>query len=235
MSPIPMSTPASMFGEDSARQPVSTNSDYIQPNLGHGLRIWWAFFWRNTLISLILGFMLGIAVVMLYKVIPFSKRHLVIFYGAYVVEYVVAIFVMHFIVRKKFRAFRIILTAVGYGDTAQILQPTFGRTFRIWWTYTWRTVIYLTVLSIAMSVPLGFISGAVAVIYPPLGDAFLQFARTAIAGAVGLYTIYANILDEDIAGFRVSLAPRSPTIPLPENAPNRPATEAASPTSSGTS
>ncbi len=191
MSPIPMSTPASMFGEDSARQPVSTNSDYIQPNLGHGLRIWWAFFW--------------------------------------------AIFVMHFIVRKKFRAFRIILTAVGYGDTAQILQPTFGRTFRIWWTYTWRTVIYLTVLSIAMSVPLGFISGAVAVIYPPLGDAFLQFARTAIAGAVGLYTIYANILDEDIAGFRVSLAPRSPTIPLPENAPNRPATEAASPTSSGTS
>jgi len=116
---------------------------------------------------------------------------------------------MYFILRKRFRGFHIRL--VSKSDPAQVLQPTFRRTFRIWWTFTWRTLIYRIVLSFAMSVPMGFLTGAVAVIYPPLGPAFATFMGLAIEAGVGLFTIYSSILDEEISDFCVTLAPNGKT------------------------
>jgi hypothetical protein len=44
-----------MFDTPPAASPVPPAlSNYIQPNLAHGLRIWWAFFWPTTLISMVL-------------------------------------------------------------------------------------------------------------------------------------------------------------------------------------
>jgi hypothetical protein len=42
-----------------APRPASSAADpgnYIQPNLGHGLRIWWAFYWRTALSAMVLAF-----------------------------------------------------------------------------------------------------------------------------------------------------------------------------------
>jgi hypothetical protein len=207
-----------MFGHTPTVPPVPASGNYIQPNLGHGLRIWWAFFWRNTLISAAAGFLLGIVLIALARYISIPARGYAVTFGGYLIEYIAAIFVIHFIARKKFREFRIILT-VQHENSVDILEPTFDRTFRIWWTYTWRSIVYLIALSVAMYVPLGFLSGAVAVIFPPLAGPFVQFARIIMEAAVGLFTIYSNILDEDIAGFRVGLAPRD-AVSLPSELPN---------------
>ncbi|MGH9679980.1 MAG: hypothetical protein ACRD4Y_08515 [Candidatus Acidiferrales bacterium] len=126
-----------MFGDSPAVPAAAPSGNYIQPTLNHGLLIWWAFFWRNLLISFCVGVLLGVGLVALARYIPLTTRRYVVAYSGYVIEYFVAIFVIYFIVRKKFRAFRIILTQQD-GDSVKLLEPTFGRTFRIWWTYTWR-------------------------------------------------------------------------------------------------
>ena len=125
---------------------------------------------------------------------------------------------MYFILRKRFRGFQIRL--VSKSDRSRLLEPTVWRTFQIWWTFTWRTRIDRIVLSFVMSVPMGFLTGAVAVIYPPLGPAFSIFMGLAIEAGVGLFTIYSSILDEEISDFCVTLAPNMKV----ELAPNAPIT-----------
>jgi hypothetical protein len=114
---------------------------------------------------------------------------------------------MYFILRKRFRTFHIRL--VSKSDRTQVLPSTFRRNFRVWWTFTWRSLVYRIVLSFAMSVPMDFLSGAVSVIYPPLGVAFGVFMGLAIEAGVGLFTIYSSILDEGISDFCVTLVPNS--------------------------
>jgi hypothetical protein len=201
----------SLMGDPPVAQSVAPGNDYIQPNLGHGLRIWWALFWRTTLASSI---SYGGPVLAFHLVLPS--------YWSYSVDYVVTLAMMYFILRKRFRAFQIRL--VSKNDHTQVLQPTFRRTFRIWWTFTWRTLVYRIVLSFAMSVPMGFLSGAVAVIYPPLGPAFGFFAGLAIEAGVGLFTIYSSILDEEIADFCVTLIPNSSVELVPNPTTASPAT-----------
>jgi hypothetical protein len=205
----------SMFSDHSAVPVILPASDYIQPTLGHGLRIWWALFWRDTLISVILSAVAGVGIQLIYLrgFVSIQAHNFAIKYVGYVITYIVAIFVMHFIVGKKFRHFRINLTSISSGEQSATLPPTFPRTFRIWWTYTWRTVVYLVICSFALNVPVAFITGAVAVIYPPLANLFTQLVQIAIGAGIGLYVIYANILDEQIGGFRVGLVPNI-AIPL---------------------
>jgi hypothetical protein len=198
------------FSGGAPTAPVATN--YIQPNLGHGLRIWWAFFWRNTGIAFLIGAFFGAALMFLSRANHFTVDPRFLTYGGYVLEYITAIFVMHFIVQKKFRGFRIILTPANTDDSSRILPPIFRRTVRIWWTFAWRSAVYRVALTVAMSVPLGVVTGAVAGISPQLGQFFTWAMGVAVSGAVGLFTIYSNILDEDIAGFRVSLAPRTTAV-----------------------
>jgi hypothetical protein len=201
-----------MFGDGPAAQADLAPNDYIQPNLGHGLRIWWAFYWRNTLVALVLGLQLGAVVQWLGDkgMVSDRMRPLVLQVGGYALNYVPAIFVMYYIVRKRFRGFRIRLTSIGGGDPAQVLQPTLRRIFRIWWTFTWRTAVYTVILTVAMSVPMGFVMGAAAAISPAFGKAFGVLQSLVVAGAIGLFVIYSNILDEEIADFCVGLVPTAP-------------------------
>jgi hypothetical protein len=226
-----MSDAPSMFSDRPAVPVVLPDSDYIQPNLGHGLRIWWALFWRDTLISVVLSAAAGIGIQLVYMrgLLSVQTHNFVIKYVGYVITYIVAIFVMHSIVRKKFRHFRINLTSISSGEQPEVLPPTFPRTFRIWWTYTWRTVVYLVIFSFALNVPVGFITGAVAVIYPPLAKLFAQLVQLAIGAVVGLYVIYANILDEQISGFRVGLVPNNVMPPARTDVASAPAPDVRNP------
>lgn len=205
-----------MFGDGPAAQADLAPNDYIQPNLGHGLRIWWAFYWRNTLVALVLGLQLGAVVQWIGDkgMVSDRMRPLFLQFGNYALNYVPAIFVMYYIVRKRFRSFRIRLTSIG-GDSVQALQPTPKRIFRIWWTFTWRTAVYTVILTVAMTVPMGFVMGAAAAISPAFGKAFDMLQSLVVAGAIGLFVIYSNILDEEIADFCVGLVPTAPPTPGP--------------------
>ena len=205
-----------MSGDGPPAQADSVSNDYIQPTLGHGLRIWWAFYWRNTLVALVLALQLAAAVQWLGDkgMVSARMRPLVLQVGNYALNYIPAIFVLYYIVRKRFRSFRIRLTSIG-GDSAQILQPTPKRIFRIWWTFTWRTAVYTVALTVAMTVPMGFVMGAATAISPTIGKAFDMLESLVVAGAIGLFVIYSNILDEEIADFCVGLVPTAPPAAVP--------------------
>jgi len=147
--------------------------------------------------------------------IPFDLYRFIMVGEAAIVGYAMALPVFYFILRKKCRNFRIGLTMVRDGAPAEVLRPTMRRTLRIWWTYTWRAFIHTLVLSFVANIPMGFLLGALEAIFPPLATTIAFLGSTIIAGAVGLFVIYSNILDEDFSDFRVSLLPRNAAAAAP--------------------
>lgn len=189
----------------SAAQP----SDYIQPTLGHGLRIWWAFYWRTLLSSIALS-----AVVNYSLLRSFPHGPTIVFiakYDSYLFYYLVAFFMMAYILRKNFRHFRIALLSNRGGEGAEPLPPTFHRTARVWWTFSWRAVIYRIIATVAVMFPLGWTMGFFAALLPgPAGSALINAAvQIILDGVVGMFVIYSNILDEAISDFQVALYPRT--------------------------
>jgi hypothetical protein len=208
-----------------ARSPAVTSllpdSNYVQPNFGHGLRIWWAFYWPTTLIGGFLLIVLNFWMRELYQDMVLSASFVgpIMKFDPYVLSYVVAFFVMYYILRKNFRHFRIGLLSNGGGEGAQLLSPTLGRTLRVWWTYSWRTLLYTAIVWIAAVIPLSSFA-RVFNSSPVFTAVFEGLLSLSVSAAVGLYAIYSNILDEDIAGFRVCLLPRqAKTISHPAPAP----------------
>ena len=201
-----------MFGTPSSgREVLLPVGGYVQPNLGHGLRIWWAFYWRTTLIATILTFALNAGLRRLYENInvPGSVIGPVMTYDIYFFNYAVALFVMYYILRKNFRHFRVGLLSNHGGEGAQPLKPTLRRVLRVWWRYSWRTLLYLAIAWIVVVYPMAWFLG----IFNP-GPVFVAVFSVVlglfVSAAVGLFAIYSNILDEDIADFRVCLLPRQP-------------------------
>jgi hypothetical protein len=124
----------------------------------------------------------------------------------YVISYVVALFIMEYILRKNFRHFRIGLVSNGGGANAQDLPATFARTVRVWWTYSWRTVLYRLVITFVATIPLSVLLGIFTRI--PTAQAIVRaLVMIAIDAGAGLFVIYSNILDEDFSDFRVCLLP----------------------------
>lgn len=209
----------SMFDAASAtsREPPGTN--YIQPNLGHALRIWWAFYWPNTLISSTLGFGLGYLLRLAYENtnVPGRLIRLPARFGDLVLTYAVAIFVIQYILGKRFRDFRIGLLSRNGGTGAQLLQATFRRTLRVWWTFSWRTVVYYLIAWVVVILPLGWFLGVFRP-SPTFAAIFLAAIGFVVGGAVALFAIYSNILDEDIGDFRVCLLRHEAQAAPPANA-----------------
>lgn len=195
---------------------VVSLGDYIQPTLAHGLRIWWAFYWPTALTAIILaiGFNSAMRLFLQIGVISEDGVGPVIWtsrFDPYVFYYLVAFFVMAYILRKNFRSFRVGLLSNFGGEGAQRLQPTMGRTARVWWAFSWRAVIYRIIATFAASIPLGWIMGLMPAFLPRQAVPFFNLGmQIAIDGAVGMFVIYSSILDEDIADFRVGLLPRLP-------------------------
>jgi hypothetical protein len=185
-------------------------SNYIQPNLGHGLRIWWAFFWPATLIVAFLTFILNFWLRWLYENtnVPGSLIGPIMKLSPYVLTYVIALFVMYYILHKNFQQFRIGLLSNRGGEGSELLGPTLRRTVRVWWTYSWRTLIYGLIAVFVTAIPRAVFVGLFGW-NRRLEVLVATLISIALGGAVGLFVIYSNILDEDFGDFRVCLLPRS--------------------------
>lgn len=181
---------------------------YIQPTFNHGLRIWWAFFWRTTLISMVLTFAInfGLRVIYEHTNVPGNLIGPIMRFLPYAISYTVALFIMEYILRKRFRDFRIGLLAPGVSVDTPELPATFGRTVRVWWTYSWRTILYRVIIYFVATIPLSFLLGVFTRI-PMLQALVNALVLVAVDAAAGLFVMYSNILDEDFGDFRVCLLP----------------------------
>jgi hypothetical protein len=216
-----MPGPPSIFDTPhAASAALSSLSNYIQPNLGHGLRIWWAFFWPTTVISAVLTIAANSYLKFLYENSNVSGSLLrpILKYDVYIFSYVVAFFAMYYILRKNFRHFRIGLLTHRGGEGSEILETTLLRTARVWWTYSWRSFIYGLIAAFVTAIPRGVLVGLFGR-NRGLESLVAVLVSTALSGAVGLFVVYSNILDEDFGDFRVCLLPR----PEPNAVPGTPA------------
>jgi len=198
-----------MFDVPRPASSVAERGDYIQPNLGHGLRIWWAFYWRTVLSSMAVA--AGVDYLMLRR---FSHGPATVFistYGAYLLYYLAAFFMIAYILRKNFRRFRIVLLSNRGGEGATPLPRTLQRTARVWWAFSWRAVIYRIIAAVAVMFPLGWTMGFISALLPgPVASALINLVVQMVLDAVvGMFVIYSNILDEAISDFQVTLSPRT--------------------------
>lgn len=214
IAPLAMSNLPTLFDPPAGAHSAPAIDDYIQPNLGHGLRIWWAYYWPTTLIALVLSLLLGLVITALWEnfIVPAKALIPVTRFGPYVINYAVAFFIMHYVLGKTFQHFRLGLVPSGGTRPAEALKPTFARTLRVWWIFTWRTVLYTALSIVFVTYPLGMFVG---LFNPSPNVARLIFLLLGffMGGALSLFVIYSNILDEDIGDFRVVLLPRQSAVP----------------------
>ena len=171
--------------------------------------MWWAFYWRTSLISWILTIPTAYGLRQVYENTSTSAALIgwaqpILPYASF---YLPAIFVIRLVLHKNFRHFRIALSAQTGVPASQPLEPTFARAIRVWWIYSWRTVVYGIVAFVIVSYPMGLTLGLFAP-GPVVMGLFATGLGIAVAAGVGLFVIYSNILDEDIGDFHVSLLPR---------------------------
>lgn len=197
---------------ESPRSASPLQDGYIQPNLGHGLRIWWAYWWPTFLLTVLANVLTTILLRRIYENsdVPGYLLGPAIRYNGYFYTYVFSFFMLALVLRKNFRSFRVGLLSHHGGPGAEILPPNFRRTLRVWWAFTWRDVLYRVIATGAVMFPLGWILGFLAAIFrglPVLSSLVGLLVGVATEAAVGLFVIYSSILDEDISDFRVALLP----------------------------
>lgn len=202
----------SMFNSLAVASAAAPPSNYVQPTLNHGLRIWWAYYWPATLVSAVLSFCVAYWLRVLYQNLVVSATVFiwVARLQSYVLAYLVAIFAINYVLRRRFRRFRIALVSSTTAGTTDRLPVTAGRGLRVWWTLTWRTIVYVVIAYVVVVLPLGWFVGIFAP-GPVFMGVFFSLVGFAINGAISLFIIYSNILDEDFGDFRVVLLPREPT------------------------
>jgi hypothetical protein len=220
-----LSNPGS-FDAASLERPSPSQENYVQPNLGHGLRIWWAYYWPTSLVSAIIIVVLSVLLrkawendVLSTQVVRWANRIL-----PYLVVSAVSILGIWRILAKKFRSFSVALLPRVPISSGVPLSRSFQRTLRVWWEFIWRNVVYSVVFRIAGSIALSLTIGILAALGGRTG-AFVSFvSEVLIDGAVGLFVIYSAILDEEFGDFRVTLVPRtvvlSPAPAVDPAAPN---------------
>lgn len=72
-----MSNLPTMFEPPAGDHSAPALDDYLQPSLGHALRIWWAYYWPTTIASLVLGYLLGLVVRALWENFIVSAKALI--------------------------------------------------------------------------------------------------------------------------------------------------------------
>jgi hypothetical protein len=200
-----------IFDAASLERASPAQENYLQPNLGHGLRIWWAYYWPTSLISL---FIIVVLTVLLRKawesdvlstpVVLWANRIL-----PYAVISAVSMIGIWRILAKKFRSFSIALLPRAPASGGEPLPRSFQRTLRVWWEFIWRNVVYSVILRIAGSIALSMTIGILAALGGPMAGIVTFVSQVLIDGAVGLFVIYSGILDEEFGDFRVTLVPRA--------------------------
>ncbi len=202
-----LSQPGS-FGSftNSTGSPVQRIDDCLQPTFDYALRAWWAYYWPTSLISLaaILGARFVLSAVAGLLISLRTTRVLLVILP-YAAGLLVSIFIIHYLLGKQFRDFRIALLPRAVSDPSRQLPVTFRRTIRVWWAFSWRTVVYSFIAEAVATIPLNVFIGTLSEMgrWPALLARMI--AGAVIAGAVGMYVIYSNILNEEFGDFRVCL------------------------------
>jgi hypothetical protein len=204
----------------------ASQGNYIQPNLGYGLRIWWAYYWPTFLIS---SFIIGILMVLLRRAWEnvMVSGHVVLWANRilpYAVTFVVSMLGIHRILRKKFRSFYIALLPRDATFGVESMSRTLERTLRVWWAFIWRAIVYSVVFRFAGSIAIGLTIGILTAIGGKMGALVPFVSQILIDAAVGSFVIYSGLLDEEFGDFRVTLVPRvaalSATPAVEPTAPN---------------
>ena len=188
-----------------------SQENYVQPNLGQGLRIWWAYYWPTSLISFFIIVVLAVLLrkawendILSTQVVRWANLIL-----PYAVISAISILGIWRILAKKFRSFSIALLPRAPASSSEPLSRSFQRTIRVWWEFIWRSVVYSVILRFAGSIALSLTIGILAGLGGPMRAIVPLVSQVLIDGAVGLFVIYSGILDEEFGDFRVTLVPRA--------------------------
>ncbi len=88
---------------------VSTTADFVLPTLGHAVRIWWAWFWRTSVVSMGVTFLASILLVGSEQ--PSIVVNVLVWIVALLSFLLTGLYVMKIVLRKKFKTFRLYLLA----------------------------------------------------------------------------------------------------------------------------
>lgn len=203
-----------MFEAPSAAS-VPPLDDYIQPTLSHALRVWWAYYWRTTLIAGFYGIFVSFTLRSVYASagpnsawVSWAKQA-----QDFILTAIVAIFVLDYILEKQFKHFRIGLLSAASAIERHDVPVTLWRSMRVWWSFTWRNIVGSVIGYVVVILPLSWL---ITITRPPeLAALVVMFlSGFAVAGLVALFVIYSSILDEEFGDFRVALLPRKEVVPV---------------------
>ncbi len=122
----------------------------------------------------------------------------------YVISYVIAFSSWSTFFARTFTILG--LVSNGGGPNAQDVPATFARTVRVWWTYSWRTVLYRIIITFVATIPLSVLLGIFTRV--PTAQAIVpSLLMIAIHAVSRLFVIYSNILHYHFLYFLVCLLP----------------------------
>ncbi|HEV2341550.1 MAG TPA: hypothetical protein VGS15_07120 [Candidatus Acidoferrales bacterium] len=209
-----------MFEAPSATS-VPPLDDYIQPTLNHALRVWWAYYWRTTLIAGFFGIFVSFTLRSVYANAGANSAW--VFWVKqsqdYVLSALVGILVIDYILQKQFKRFRIGLISAASANERYDVPVTLWRSMRVWWSFTWRNIVGSVIGYVVIILPLSWL---ITITRPPelVALVVMFLSGFAVAGLVALFVIYSSILDEEFGDFRVALLPRKELSPVaPVSAP----------------
>ena len=198
-----------MFEAPSATSASSPPDDYIQPTLSHALRVWWAYYWRTTLIAGFFGIFVSFTLRSVYASAGANSAW--VFWAKQAQDFaltaIVAIFVIDYILEKQFKHFRIGLVSAASAMERHDVPVTLWRSMRVWWSFTWRNIVGIGIGYVVVILPFSWL---INITRPPefVTLILLLLVGIAVGGFVALFVIYSSILDEEFGDFRVALLPR---------------------------
>jgi len=207
-----MPNPPSLFDRGPSRGATPESlSDYLQPDITHGLRIWWAYYWPTTVVVILASFWMMFTIRIVYErfevpdwVLEYPQR-----YGVYVIQLIADYFAVYYVLHRSFRRFRIALLPKGFAPGATALKVTLKRSTAVWWAFAWRRVIYTIIVWVVVTLPAGVFLGIFRP-SPAVSTIFMVCLGFVTGAAISLFILYSNILDEDYLDFTVRVVPRKP-------------------------
>ncbi len=183
---------------------------YVQATFPNALRVWWAYYWPTSALSFLLDVVLLAAVRIGGVTVSPGDPAIAARAALFLVAFPIGFVVFHYVLGKRFRHFQVALVPRGAAAASTRFPRTLGRTFRVWWAFTWRTVVYSVVAWLIVMFPLSWVIAILGLLGPDGGAIARLVLQTALAGAIGMYIIYSKILEEEFGDFQVRLIPREP-------------------------
>ena len=84
-----------------------------------------------------------------------------------------------------------------------VIEPKWGHALRVWWSWTWRVMLFMALMGLFISLCLSYLMSAMGV----SAQVFTIFATvlcTVLSALAGIY-IVKDLLDSDFSNFRVCI------------------------------